>query len=129
MWVPLGEYANSCVGRERILQFFSKKFSTPGRLIRLNYAVSLNYSLLFDTACRVRDQQPISLSTGYANLIWQGDASVQILRALLHCTNPTSPLNIGGPGLVSVRYLALELGKRLGKTPIFEGEEEPPRLG
>lgn len=122
---PLGEYANSCVGRERIFQFFSQKFATPGRLIRLNYAVSLNYSLLFDTACQVRDQQSISLTTGYGNLIWQGDATVQILRCLLHCTTPTSPLNIGGEGLVSVRYLAYEFGKRLGKTPIFDGDEEP----
>lgn len=122
---PVGEYYNSCVGRERIFQFFSQKFATPGRLIRLNYGVSLNYSVLFDTACRVRDEQPIPLTTGYANLIWQGDVCSQILRSLLHCTTPTSPLNIGGPGLVSVRYLAHEFSKRLGKTPIFDGEEEP----
>ncbi len=121
---PVGEYYNSCVGRERIFQFFSQKFATPGRLIRLNYGVSLNYSVLFDTACRVRDEQPIPLTTGYANVIWQGDLCSQVLRSLLHCTTPTTPLNIGGPGLVSVRYLANELGKRLGKTPIFEGEEE-----
>lgn len=122
---PPGEYANSCVGRERIFQFFSQKFATPGRLIRLNYGVSLNYSVLFDTACKVRDQQPISLTTGYVNLIWQGDLCSQVLRSFLHCTTPTSPLNIGGPGLVSVRYLAHEFSKRLRKTPIFDGEEDP----
>ena len=122
---PLGEYANSCVGRERIFQFFSQKFGTPGRLIRLSYAVTLNCKLLFDTACQVRNQQPISLATGYGNFIWQGDATVQILRSLLHCTTPTSPINIGGSGLVSVRYVAYEFGKRLGKSPIFDGDEEP----
>ncbi|MDY7023500.1 MAG: NAD-dependent epimerase/dehydratase family protein [Cyanobacteriota bacterium] len=122
---PVGEYANSCVGRERIFQFFSQKFGTPGRTIRLNYAISLNYSILFDTACRVRDGKRIPLSTGYANVIWQGDAIAHILRSLLHCTVPSTPLNIGGVSLVSVRDLAHEFSKRLGKTPIFEGEEEP----
>ena len=122
---PIGEYANSCVARERIFQFFSQKFGTPGRIVRLNYAVSLNYSVLFDTASRVRDGKKIPLKTGYANVIWQGDASAHILRSLLHCTCPSSPLNIGGSTLVSVRDLAHEFGKVLGKTPIFDGEEEP----
>jgi nucleoside-diphosphate-sugar epimerase len=122
---PLGEYANSCVGRERIFKFFSQKFSNPGRLIRLSYAVSLDYSILFDTARRVRDGLPISLQTGYANIIWQGDAVNQILRSLLHCTCPTSALNIGGPGLVSVRSVSHALGQKLGKLPVFDCEEAP----
>ena len=121
---PVGEYYNSCVGRERMFQFFSQKFGTLGRLIRLNYGISLDYSVLFDIACCIRDGRSISLKTGYVNLIWQGDICCHVLRSFLHCTTPTTPLNIGGASLVSVRYLAHELAKRFGKTPIFEGEEE-----
>ena len=120
---PVGEYYNSCVGRERIFQFFSQKFDTPGRLIRLNYGVSLDYSVLFDTGSRVRDKTPIPLETSHANVIWQGDVCCHILRTLLNCTTPTTPLNIGSPDLTSVRYLAHEFAKRLGNDPIFEDNE------
>lgn len=120
---PPGEYANSCVARERVFQHFSHKSGTPGRLIRLNYAIDMRYGVLFDIATRVKHEQPIGLATGHVNVIWQGDANAQALRALNHCTAPTSPINISGPEVASVRALALAFAKRLGKTATFTGAE------
>ena len=121
--VPIGEYANSCVGRERILQYFSHRFGTPGRLIRLNYAIDLRYGVLFDIANWVYTGQPIDLRAGHANVIWQGDVNAQVLRALRHCETPTRPLNMGGPEQVSVRALAQTFAERFGLTPVFENQE------
>ena len=120
---PLGEYANSCVGRERIFQFFSQQHGTPGRLLRLNYAIDMRYGVLYDVAHRVLAGEPVPLTMGHVNIIWQGDASAQALRALLHCTTPTSPLNIGGVEATSIRALAHAFGKRFNRNPRFDGTE------
>ena len=122
---PLGDYANSCVGRERMFQYHSERYGTPVRLMRLNYAIDMRYGVLHDIARWVKNRQPVPLATGHANVIWQGDSSSQILRALLHCTTPASALNIGGPELASVRMLAQAFGERFGVEPLFEGEEAP----
>ena len=120
----VGEYANSCVGRERAFEYGSRRWGTPGRLIRLNYAIDMRYGVLLDIGRWVMDGTPISIQTGHANVIWQGDANAQILRCLVHCTNPTSPLNVGGPELASVRAVAEEFGKRFGRKPLYEGTEQ-----
>lgn len=120
---PLGDYANSCVARERIFRHFSNLHGTPGRLIRLNYAIDMRYGVLYDIANWVKTGAPIPLATGHASVIWQGDSTAQILRSLLRTTTPTLPLNIGGPEHMSVRLAAVEFGKKFGREPVFEGEE------
>ena len=122
---PTGDYATSCVGRERMFGFFSRKYGTPGRLARLNYAIDLRYGVLHDIAGWVRNGKPIPLGTGFASVIWQGDANAQILGALAHTTVPTSPLNVGGPEHMSVVLAAREFGRRFGREPVFEGEVQP----
>jgi nucleoside-diphosphate-sugar epimerase len=121
--VPVGEYANSCVARERIFQYFSHQHGTPGRLIRLNYAIDLRYGVLYDIANWVYTGQAIDLRAGHANVIWQGDVNSQVLRALGHCETPSAPLNMGGPEQVSVRGLAQIFGERFGLTPVFKNTE------
>ena len=119
---PPGEYANSCVGRERMFQYFSRRHGTPGRLIRLSYAIDMRYGVLHDLARRILARAPIDLAMGHVNVIWQGDANSQALRALAHCTAPTSGLNVSGPA-ARVRDLAAGLGERLGVAPVFTGRE------
>jgi nucleoside-diphosphate-sugar epimerase len=121
---PPGEYSNSCVGRERLFQYFSQQHGTPGRLIRLNYAIDLRYGVLFDIANWVRNGEAIDLSTGHANVIWHGDVNNQILRAFLHCETPSAPLNIGGPECTSVRAMANAFARRFGKEPVYINEEQ-----
>lgn len=122
---PPGEYAQSCVGRERMFEYFSRKFKTPGRLFRLNYAIDMRYGVLHDIATKIVRSQPIDVSLGHVNFIWQGDASAQALRCLAYCDTPTSPINVSGPDILAVRDLAAKLGTRLGRTPIIVGKEEP----
>jgi nucleoside-diphosphate-sugar epimerase len=119
---PSGEYANSCVARERLFQHFSHLYHTPGRLIRLSYAIDMRYGVLHDLARKIIAREPIDLAMGHANIIWQGDANEWSLRALAHCDTPTSPLNVSGPK-VSLRAAALALGGRLGIPPTFTGRE------
>jgi nucleoside-diphosphate-sugar epimerase len=122
---PPGEYAQSCVGRERMFEYFSRKYKTPGRLFRLNYAIDMRYGVLHDIATKIVEAKPIDVSLGHVNFIWQGDASAQALRCLAHCDTPTSPINVSGPEILSVRDLAAKLGARLGREPILVGKEEP----
>lgn len=116
-----GEYANSCVGRERIFEYASAMHGTPGRLIRLAYAIDMRYGVLHEIATKVRDGKPIDMTTSHTSIIWQGDASSQILRCLGHCTSPTSPLNITAPAIVSVRELAESFAQRMAKPALYAG--------
>jgi nucleoside-diphosphate-sugar epimerase len=122
---PPGAYANSCVAREAMFRYFSRTRGTPGRLIRLNYAIDMRYGVLHDVASRVLTGVPINLATGHVNVIWQGDANAMVLRTFGHCTVPASPLNVSGPETVSIRRLAETFGRRLGKPPVFAGVEAP----
>lgn len=122
---PPGEYAQSCVGRERMFEYFSRKFATPGRLFRLNYAIDMRYGVLHDIAMKIMQGKPIDVSLGHVNFIWQGDAASQALRCLAHCETPTSAINVSGAEILAVRDLAARLGTRLGRTPILVGTEQP----
>jgi len=122
---PPGEYAMSCVGRERMFEYFSQVHGTPGRLFRLNYAIDLRYGVLHDIARKVHDGAPVDVSTGHVNVIWQGDACAQALRSFLHCTAPTTPLNVSGPQTLSVRALAHEFAARFGRAANVVGTEAP----
>jgi nucleoside-diphosphate-sugar epimerase len=122
---PPGEYAQSCVGRERMFEYFSRKFATPGRLFRLNYAIDMRYGVLHDIATKILQYQPIDVSLGHVNFIWQGDAASQALRCLAHCDTPTSPINVSGFEVLAVRDLAASLGQCLDRKPILVGTEQP----
>jgi hypothetical protein len=122
---PPGEYAQSCVGRERMFEYFSRQYSTPGRLFRLNYAIDMRYGVLHDIATKVRVGQPIDVSLGHINFIWQGDASSQALRCLAHCDTPTTPINVSGYEILAVRDLARKFGALFGREPVIVGKEEP----
>ena len=87
-----GDYATSCIGRERMFTYFSHRHGTPGRIIRLNYAIDMRYGVLHDIAQWVRSEKPIPIGTAFASVIWQGDSNAQILGALAHSTSPTLSL-------------------------------------
>lgn len=125
---PIGEYAQSCLGRERIFTHFSYKNHTPMVMFRLNYAIDLRYGVILEIAKQVYQDQPIDLRMGHVNVIWQGDANEYAIRALAHCDSPPKVLNITGPETISVRWLAEEFAKRFNKQAQFIQEEQPTAL-
>jgi nucleoside-diphosphate-sugar epimerase len=125
---PVGEYAMTCVGRERIFDHFSREWHIPVTLIRLNYACELRYGVLVDIARRVSQCQPVSLEMGFVNVIWQADANAQALAAFSLAASPPYVLNVSGPEIVRIRDVAERFGELL-KVPVrFVGEEASTAL-
>jgi nucleoside-diphosphate-sugar epimerase len=125
---PVGEYAMSCLGRERIYEHFSRTLGIPMAILRLNYAVEMRYGVLVDLARRVQAGVPIDLRMGQLNAIWQADANAAALSAFGHTASPPLVVNIAGPELLSVRRLAEQLGALLGRPVAFQGGESPDSL-
>lgn len=125
---PVGEYAQSCLGRERVFEYFSHRYRIPMLMFRLNYAIDLRYGVLLEIARAVYHRRPIDLAMGHVNVIWQGDANEAALRSLLLCSVPPRRLNVTGPETISIRKLALRFGKHFGIEPVFTGEESDTAL-
>lgn len=125
---PVGEYAQSCLGRERIFSYWSQKTASPLALVRLNYAVELRYGVVLDVARQVYDRQPVDLAMGSFNCIWQGDACSAIIRALDLADICPAIMNLTGPETVSVRRLAERFGRLFGVEPTFASEEQETAL-
>lgn len=125
---PIGEYAQSCLGRERMFQYFSNQNDTPTLIYRLNYANDVTYGILLEIAKSVYEGKEIDITMGNVNVIWQGDANEIAIRALLHCSVPAKILNVTGPETVSVRWVAGEFGKLMNKSPKLIGTEASDSL-
>jgi nucleoside-diphosphate-sugar epimerase len=125
---PVGEYAMSCLGRERLFEYFSRTDGTPTALLRLNYAAELRYGVLLDVAERVWQGRPVSLAMGHFNALWQGDANAMALAAFAHVASPPLVVNLAGPETLSVRRVAEEFGRLLGRAVTFEGAEAADAL-
>jgi nucleoside-diphosphate-sugar epimerase len=124
---PIGEYAQSALARERVLEFCSRRSETPMAILRLNYAIEPRYGVLRDIADRVKLGAAVDVAMGKVNLLWQRDANAIALRSLAHCASPPLVLNVTGAAY-PVRWLAQELGRRLGKVARIEGEERETSL-
>ncbi|MGQ0703383.1 MAG: NAD-dependent epimerase/dehydratase family protein [Gemmatimonadales bacterium] len=125
---PIGEYAQSALGRERVLEYFSRRNDTPMAVLRLNYAIEPRYGVLRDIADRVKAQLPVDLAMGRVNLIWQGDANAIALRAFSRCTVSPAVLNVTGRPAHAVRGLAEGFGRRFGVNVSFRGTEATTAL-
>jgi nucleoside-diphosphate-sugar epimerase len=120
---PVGEYAMSCLGRERMFQYFSRAHEIPVAVLRLNYAVEMRYGVLADLAGRVLRREPVDLTMGYFNVIWQADANAMALAALPHASTPPLIVNVAGPEELSVRGVCTELGRLQNIKVSFTGGE------
>jgi hypothetical protein len=125
---PAGEYAQSCLGRERIFEYYAQSHSTPVSLIRLNYACDLRYGVLVDIAQKVWSGQPVDVTMGHFNTIWQGDANALSLLFLEHAASPARKINLTGSLTLKVREVAEQFGLAFGKTVQITGTEAPDAL-
>lgn len=120
---PVGEYAMSCLGRERVFEYFSERHGTPVAIVRLNYAIELRYGVLADIARRVYRSEPVDVRMGHVNVIWQGDANAYAIRCLEHAASPPFVLNVTGREAVATRTLAAKFGERFRRPPVIVGTE------
>ena len=120
---PPGEYANSCVGRERVFEHYAKQHGTRALRFRLCYAIDLRYGVLCDVAQKVERGLPVDVTMGAANVIWQGDASARAIQCLAHTASPPIALNVTGLERVSIRWLAQRFGELLQREPVIVGTE------
>jgi len=125
---PIGEYAQSALGRERMFEYFSRRDQTPTTIYRLNYAVELRYGILLEIALKVWNGTPLDVRMGYVNVIWQGDANAIALRMLFLGETPPRIFNVTGSHVLAVRDLANRFGQLLGKKPVLEGKEADTAL-
>ncbi len=125
---PIGEYAQSCLGRERMFEYFSQLYKTPMTLIRLNYANEPRYGIIVDLTLKILNDEPIDLTMGAVNLIWQRDANDYIIRAITLAKSPPAVLNVTGPDTITIRSLAEQISDTLGRKPIFVSQEAPSAL-
>jgi len=125
---PVGEYAISALGRERIFEHFSKACGTPVGIIRLNYSNEMRYGVLVDLAQKVFAGETIDVAMGNANVIWQGDACAMTLQAFDHVSSPPFIVNLAGPEMISIRRTAEVFGQLMGKEVEFSGTESPDAL-
>jgi nucleoside-diphosphate-sugar epimerase len=118
----IGEYATTCIGRERVFTHYSRKFGTKMLLFRLNYSVEFRYGVLADIAQRVLRGEPVDVSVSVANVIWQRDACARAVQSLLHVESPPKRLNVTGAGKIDLRLLAEKFGAAFGRKPVFRGK-------
>ena len=125
---PVGEYAQSCLGRERMFEYFSQLYKTPVTLIRLNYANEPRYGIIVDLTFKILNDEPIDLTMGAVNLIWQRDANDYIIRAITLAESPPAVVNVTGPDTIPIRTLGEQIGRTLGRKPTFVSREAPSAL-
>jgi len=125
---PIGEYAQSCLGRERMFEYFSRLYKTPVTLIRLNYANEPRYGIIVDLTLKLLNDEPIDLTMGAVNLIWQRDANDTIIRSITLADSPPAILNVTGPETIAVRRLAEQIATVLDKKPRFISREAETAL-
>jgi nucleoside-diphosphate-sugar epimerase len=125
---PVGEYAQSALGRERMFEYGSNRWGTKSAILRLNYANDLRYGVLVDIGRAVYERRPVNVRMGLVNVIWQGDANSVCLRSFAHCQSPPQVINLTGPETLAVRAIAEEFAKRFGEEAQFDGEEADTAL-
>ncbi len=125
---PPGEYANACVARERILEFYALRNDTPLINVRLNYAVEMRYGVLVDIAQDIAAGRPVDVTMGVFNVMWQGDVNAAFLRLIEHAACPPAAINLTGSEKLSIREVALRMGELMGKEVRITGQEADSAL-